>query len=226
VGGSYEAPAQKRNTTCTSQGLSARFCDTYKYVGDYLNPDLRPLHFCDVTAITEYVNWFNNRGNFHTSPYSGSMIRSDGKGNVRAQQTKVHPTNTVGIEYVEKSSTGIPDYVLIRAYKEQSDVITAAKKLSRKCRRRELSVEGYYVSSALGGVSAKPLTYDIVRDNLWKKAVKTNAKNFMSPCYLSLDDKESLLFVIVIDKRVTSDEIIAEIDNEIPHQTPDTIEHI
>ena len=228
VGGSYEASAQKRNTTCTAQGLTARFCDTYKYVGDYLNPDLRPLHFCDVTAITEYVNWFNNRGNFHTSPYSGSMIRSDGKGNVRAQQTKVHPTNTVGIEYIEEKVPQQTNYYVFRAYKDQGDAQKIARKIQRKYNMRSMKTsgehEGYYVSSA-GTGKAKPQTYAFVKDNLWKKAQK-KSRDFASPCYLSLDDKESLLFVIVLDTREISAERIVEIDDEIPHQTPDTIEHI
>jgi hypothetical protein len=103
VGGSYEAPVAKRNTTATSQGLTARFCDTYDYEGDHLNVDLRPLHYCDIKAIKEYLAWFEDAGgDFAKAAYSCPRLMSDGQGSVKSTKSKLHPTNITGdVGYTE-----------------------------------------------------------------------------------------------------------------------------
>jgi hypothetical protein len=103
VGGSYETiPSSKRNTTATAQGLTARFCDTYTYSGDYLNPEHRPVNFCDVEAIQEYLEWFKAGCDFKKAAYTSTRIMSNGAGDVRAQKTKVHPSNVTGLDATEE----------------------------------------------------------------------------------------------------------------------------
>ncbi len=99
VGGSYEAiPAGKRNTTATAQGLTARFCDTFEYTGDYLTPENRPIHYCDVEAIKEYVEWFEEGDCDYTqAAYTSARITANGKGRVRASKTKLHHSNVAGL---------------------------------------------------------------------------------------------------------------------------------
>ena len=96
VGGTYEQPPKKRNTTATSQGLTARFCDTFVYSGDWLNPDLRPIHFCDMGAIEQYMNWIQGGCDYRNSEYTANKMKSK-DGRVRAPKTKVHHTNVVDL---------------------------------------------------------------------------------------------------------------------------------
>ena len=107
VGGSYEAiPAGKRNTTATAQGLTARFCDTFEYAGDYLNPEMRPLHYCDVEAIKEYVEWFEEGDcDYAQAAYTSARITANGKGRVRASKTKLHHTNVMGLNATREEYT-------------------------------------------------------------------------------------------------------------------------
>jgi hypothetical protein len=116
VGGSYEPiPKGKRNTTATGQGLTARFCDTYKYTGDMENPDLRPLHFCDLDAIKEYIDWFKNGCDYRNAAYTSSRITSNGRGRIQAGRTKVHPSNVDGLEQQEEEQ--VPsDYDITELY--------------------------------------------------------------------------------------------------------------
>jgi len=100
IGGTYEKPPKKRNTSATSQGLTARQCDNYTYEGEWLNPELRPLHYCDLTAIEEYVNWFNNGGDYAISPYTSANIKSK-DGIVKSRQTLLHASNVDGLDEVE-----------------------------------------------------------------------------------------------------------------------------
>ncbi|NDE15723.1 hypothetical protein EBZ80_12415 [bacterium] len=98
VGGSYETvPKGKRNTTATAQGLTARFCDNFDYTGEYLEPNLRPIHFCDKQAIEEYVTWFESGCDFTKTAYSSARITSDGKGQVSSRKTKLHASNIKGL---------------------------------------------------------------------------------------------------------------------------------
>ena len=106
VGGSYETvPKGKRNTTATAQGLTARFCDNFQYAGEYLNPNLRPIHFCDKQAIEEYIVWFESGCDFTKSAYSSARITSDGKGQVNSRKTKLHSSNTRGMISPEEEAS-------------------------------------------------------------------------------------------------------------------------
>jgi hypothetical protein len=95
VGGTYEQSPKKRNTSTTSQGLTARFCNTYKYSGEWLDPNNRPLHYCDIAAIEEYLHWFQGGCNYHTSQYTSNKLKSK-DGRVVAEESKLHHTNITG----------------------------------------------------------------------------------------------------------------------------------
>ena len=96
VGGSYEKPPLTRNTSATAQGLTARFCDTFAYTGDWLNPNLRPIHYCDLGAIEQYLEWYNNGCNYRSTDYTSSKLKSRG-GRIRKQPKLVHHTNVDGL---------------------------------------------------------------------------------------------------------------------------------
>jgi hypothetical protein len=96
VGGSYEKPPMIRNTSATSQGLTARFCDTFEYTGDWLNPDQRPIHYCDLGAIEEYLEWYNNGCNYKSADYTSAKLKSR-DGRILKKPTLVHHTNVDGV---------------------------------------------------------------------------------------------------------------------------------
>jgi len=107
VGGTYEQPPKKRNTTATSQGLTARFCDTFDYTGSWLNPHLRPIHFCDMGAVEEYMNWIQGGCDYRNSDYNASRMKSK-DGRVKAPKSKVHHTNVEGLNPVFDERDDVP----------------------------------------------------------------------------------------------------------------------
>ena len=117
IGGTYEKPPKKRNASATAQGLTARQCDNYVYEGDWLNADLRPLHYCDIGAIEQYVDWFNRGCNYATGTYTSANLKSK-NGRVKARSSLVHPSNVAGLEEVE-----IDDEVEEDVY-QMSDIFT------------------------------------------------------------------------------------------------------
>lgn len=90
IGATYEQIPKQRDVSVTAQALTARFCDNYEYLGDQLDVNLRPLHYCDKEAIEQYINWFNNDCKFSESKYSSSRVSSNGNGKVKAKPTKVN----------------------------------------------------------------------------------------------------------------------------------------
>lgn len=101
VGATYEPITKVRNATVTSQGLTARFCDNFNYSGDWLNPDLRPLHFCDMESIRQYMSWVNGGYAYHqTEIYQGGTIKAR-DGVVRARPTMIHHDNVENLDVVE-----------------------------------------------------------------------------------------------------------------------------
>jgi hypothetical protein len=108
VGGSYEKPPKARNTSATSQGLTARFCDTFVYTGDWLTPDLRPIHYCDIGAIEEYLEWFNSGCNYKGVVYTSAKLKSK-EGRVRTSNTLLHPSNVDGLVAVEEEDAPAVD---------------------------------------------------------------------------------------------------------------------
>jgi hypothetical protein len=105
VGGTYEKAPRRTNTSVTSQGLAARLCDNYKYedVNDWLDPNLRPLSFCDLTAIEEYVDWYNNGCDYTKVTYTSTNMKSR-DGIVKRRKSLLHPSNIVGLDEVEDTA--------------------------------------------------------------------------------------------------------------------------
>jgi len=112
VGATYEQSPKKRNTTATSQGLTARFCDTFEYSGSWLNPNLRPIHYCDLGAIEEYMGWVQGGYDYRNSDYSANRMKSKG-GRIRAKATKAHHTNVEGlVPELDERDTDTSEYSL------------------------------------------------------------------------------------------------------------------
>lgn len=112
VGATYEQSPKKRNTTATSQGLTARFCDTFEYSGSWLNPNLRPIHYCDLGAIEEYMGWVQGGYDYRISDYSANRMKSKG-GRIRAKATKAHHTNVEGlVPELDERDTDTSEYSL------------------------------------------------------------------------------------------------------------------
>jgi len=108
IGGTYEKPPKTPNTSVTAQGLTARICDNYEYTGEWLNPDLRPLLYCDLVAIKQYLDWFNNSCDYARVKYKSKYINSDGKRNVKARHSLMHPSNVDGLEEREYEPENTP----------------------------------------------------------------------------------------------------------------------
>ena len=109
VGGCYEEIPKTQNTTSASQGLIARFCDTYEYSGDELNPDLRPIHFGDIESVKVYLNWFNSGCDFGAAEYNSTRISSNGTRVTKAAKSKVHHSNMSGINLDMSNNDGSLD---------------------------------------------------------------------------------------------------------------------
>lgn len=126
IGGTYEKSPKKRNTTATAQGLTARQCDNYEYDGDWLNPDLRPLNYCDLAAIEEYLDWINNGCNYDDAEltYSGSNTKSK-NGRVKSRQSLLHPSNVSGLDAAEDTSANVPsgDHKMSSIFQSQQEAM-------------------------------------------------------------------------------------------------------
>jgi hypothetical protein len=126
IGGTYEKPPKQRNTSATSQGLTARQCDNYVYEGDWLNPNLRPLHFCDLVAIEEYLDWYNNGCNYKIATYTSANLKSK-NGKVKSRKTLLHPSNIDGLDEVKFNSSDNSlnnnNYLLSEIFQSQSDAM-------------------------------------------------------------------------------------------------------
>jgi hypothetical protein len=111
VGGTYETTAAKMDTTATSQGLAARFCDNFEWEGEQIDVNLRPIHFTDVGAVEQYLNWYSKGCVYNKVEYTAARMKSDGNGRtVKAPKSKLHPTNVVGLEgVVEEENVGNAD---------------------------------------------------------------------------------------------------------------------
>ena len=97
VGGSFVPKPKNRNTTAASQDLVARFCDNYDYAGDQIDPKYRPVHYTDIVAIKEYLNWFDSGCNYKNADYNSARIKSS-NGMVIAKPSKAHTSNMQNLD--------------------------------------------------------------------------------------------------------------------------------
>jgi hypothetical protein len=115
VGASYESSTKgRRNTSVTAQALTARFCNNYKYSGDQVNINFRPLHFCDVGAINQYIAWVENGYDYRKAAYTSTKLTSRGDGRKpKSKPSKVHEENVTGLDKDDASvEEPIRDYEL------------------------------------------------------------------------------------------------------------------
>ncbi len=215
VGGSYEAiPAGKRNTTATAQGLTARFCDTFEYAGDYLNPNERPLHYCDVEAIKEYVEWFEEGDcDYKKAAYTAPRLTANGKGRVRASKTKLHHTNVEGLqpthEAVDKRKT-VP-FVFVVTQEEMSALYSSKTrqqhlmellKKYNSALQQQLSTYGcIQITCPRAGPSIQRSITSVVTAAQTGKAIKTGIRgkeNQNKNCYSCHLDKENNRICLII----------------------------
>jgi hypothetical protein len=102
VGATYEAPTIRPDDTSKSQGLTARFCNTFDWEGEQLDTNLRPLHFDDLDSIDRYLNWWNGGCDYKEAAYRAPRLRSDGEGNVLHPKTKAHPSGIDGVDTLDE----------------------------------------------------------------------------------------------------------------------------
>lgn len=124
VGGTYETKPAKMDTTATSQGLAARFCDNFEWKGEQTDVNLRPLHFTDVAAVRQYLNWYANGCTYGNVQYDAARMKSNGNGRVKAPKSKMHPTNVVGLEGVVEEE---PEEAISFALSPTFQTLAAAK---------------------------------------------------------------------------------------------------
>jgi hypothetical protein len=102
VGGTYESMTSKPDDTSKSQGLTARFCNTFDWEGEQERVELRPLHFDDVESIDRYLDWWSASCDYKEAAYKAPRLRSDGEGVVKHPKTKAHPASIVGVDAIEE----------------------------------------------------------------------------------------------------------------------------
>ena len=149
IGATYESIPQKRDTSVTAQSLAARDCDNYEYSGDQLDPNLRPLHYCDKGAIEQYVKWFNNDCDFSTSSYNSSRLNSNGKGDVTSKETKVHPKivgginnpEPINVDEIEEEPKGI---LTLKLFDEIKSWFTKNPSYGKGPHRKQTDENGFY----------------------------------------------------------------------------------
>lgn len=108
VGGTYEAPTARSDDTSKSQGLTARFCNTFDWAGEQTNVALRPLHFDDLDSINRYLAWWDAGVDYTQAAYIAPRMRSNGSGAVSAPKSKVHPGTVHGVEVVDEDPAPAP----------------------------------------------------------------------------------------------------------------------
>jgi len=124
VGGTYEAPTTRPDDTSKSQGLTARFCNTFEWDGDQLDVNLRPLHFDDVESIDRYLKWWASDCNYKEAAYLAPRLRSDGKGGIKHPKTKVDPSSVQGVEELPAEVRGPSFRISLQTF----DSVEAAKR--------------------------------------------------------------------------------------------------
>lgn len=108
VGGTYESPTARPDDTGKSQGLTARFCNTFDWEGEQVEVAKRPIHFDDVDSIDRYLAWWSKDCDYMAAAYKAPRLESDGAGKVRHPKTKANPEGIVGVEADEDPAPPAP----------------------------------------------------------------------------------------------------------------------
>jgi hypothetical protein len=236
VGGSYEPKTKKRDTTTTSQGLTARFCDNFNYEGDWLNPNLRPIHYCDKKAVEEYHEWFKNNCDYRKVIYTAHRIKSK-NGRVKSKPTVIHPTN------IEDMEGEVPLKPNVRTIKSKSldkikDKIRDLLKYKDKnitFRRSWLEVHNRFISTRLylcnGGKKVEDLQ-NLSESEKLKQIFKESNLSKVRLMYgldsktngyaifpVEDDNNETIWYArVLLDEIITDQDEVLDLDEVIPSQ--------
>lgn len=121
IGATYEAPPkQERNTTMSSQGLTARFCNNYP---SFEEGQIQPLHYGDVEAIEEYIAFADNDFN---GDYTAPRLKIEKGKTIRKQESAFHPSR-FGIEVPEEEDPSDPTEVPIVIQLTEAEYSTIAR---------------------------------------------------------------------------------------------------
>lgn len=135
VGGTYESPTVRSDDTSKSQGLTARFCNTFEWEGEQEDVNLRPIHFDDVGSIDRYLFWWSKDCDYSEAAYSAPRLRSNGEGAVKHPKTKTDPVGITGVQVAAKKKTsefGPQVPVIINMTEEDFATIPTGRDKDRK----------------------------------------------------------------------------------------------
>jgi hypothetical protein len=222
IGGTYEKPPKTRNTTVTAQGLTARLCDNYEYTGEWLNPDLRPLLYCDLVAIEQYLVWFNNSCDYGKSKYISNNIKSN-NGNVKARHSLMHPTNVDGLEVnhvIDNKVNHRVDSKLFRVYHNEETMRNVIKELGFTTRNFKPNPNGFIEASLFAESGVLELLKVINKVPIGIKSGGGKSGDTISrkvwACYKDTNDVNTLVFVVLLPPSSVSEEKIRLIDMKYP----------
>ena len=217
VGATYEAVPKKQDTTSTSQGLTARFCDNYEYEGDQLDINKRPLHFCDKDAIEEYVEWADNDCDYNTSKYKSHRIKSNGKGKVTSKPSKMHESVVQNLHTEEEKEEKAKKEKAkkYRVYDNEEDLKTACEILGYEYRKTTTKNKDGFLETSLNKTSCVVSLEDAIKKvNSGYGGTKDKNKKahrVYYPCYEDITKKDTLKFVLIL-RDETGAELIKKLD--------------
>lgn len=218
VGGSYESKSTARDDTTTAQGLTARFCDTFDWEGEQADNAYRPLHFADVKAIKEYLEWCRAGYDYRAAAYKGKRIKSDGRGRVENPMTKVHPDQVSGVvkrdeDPVAPVQLPLPPY---RLYDDYEIARAAIEILGYRAQfPHQTTADGFYKTSV--NREAAVHSVEEVKAKLRGAYGGGGALRTMFACYVDKNDASTLRFLVVL-REDTPEEKIAEADAICPYE--------
>jgi hypothetical protein len=204
VGGSYEMTPKIRDTSSTAQGLTARFCSTFRYKGDQLNIELRPIHYSDLEAINEYLEWVSKDCDYTRSSYSGPRIHSR-RGVVTSKASKVHHTNVAGLGHIaaENERLSLEERrKKYRVFKNFTNCRDFLKVFGKKTKfgenpNGEGEYAGMYVCNLSTSVSKPNYLTEAIEKVSYKTGGGKSGKRAL-PVYLDVKDKDSIVWFVFV----------------------------
>jgi hypothetical protein len=215
VGGSYESVPKTSNTTSSAQSLIGRHADNYEYIGDELNPDLRPVHFGDKSAIIMYIEWFNGGCDFTKHDYKSARISAK-DGVVKAVKSIAHHSNISGLDEIALPTTAPPPTSAIETYRIYSDETATrdvCKMIGHIYRPKQPEPNGFILTSLNRKREIASLADAIAKVRGAYGGVR-GYRTYL-PCYVDKTDPSTLRFVVIIrDEDVKK---LTKVDAKWPH---------
>ena len=219
VGGTYEMVINTQNVSSTAQGLAGRFCDNYEYSGHELNPELRPVHFCDKDAIETYLRWFNSDCDYEKVDYTATRIKSK-KGKVNSQISKIHssiftdldesrepepePAPSAPSAPSEPSEPSGSEEPIVNKFDTIEEVKTYYNNVLKVERgfngrgptKRNPNEDGYYEATIRGNTRIYSCD-EIFNERKWGFYKNKNNTYRCHPCYEDINDKTTLKWCLI-----------------------------